>query len=58
LSDHADWEALIRTIEETKAKTILTTHGNASTLAKYLREEKHLDARELKGLDAHVEGDD
>lgn len=55
LSDHADWGDLIRTIEETKAKIVLTTHGNSETLAKFLREEKGLDARELKGLDANFD---
>jgi len=58
LSDHADWLELIRTIEYTKAKIVLTTHGNSSTLARYLREEKGIDARELKGLEANFEGED
>ncbi|MBA2367842.1 MAG: ligase-associated DNA damage response exonuclease [Candidatus Protochlamydia sp.] len=50
-SDHADWKDLIHTIEQTKARIILTTHGNSASLARYLREEKNLDARELKGLE-------
>lgn len=58
LSDHADWADLIRTIDETKAKIVLTTHGNSSTLAQYLREKKALDARELKGLEANFEEED
>lgn len=58
LSDHADWPSLLKTIQETKAKTILTTHGDSATLAKYLREEKQLDARELKGLDLIGESED
>ena len=58
LSDHADWNALIQTIDETKAKIVLTTHGNSATLAHYLREEKNLDARELKGLDLILESED
>lgn len=37
-SDHADWPELIRTIDETEASTVFTTHGNASTLARYLTE--------------------
>ncbi|MBA3816080.1 MAG: ligase-associated DNA damage response exonuclease [Parachlamydiaceae bacterium] len=53
LSDHADWADLIRTIDETKARIILTTHGNSAVLAQYLTEEKGLDARELKGLEAN-----
>lgn len=57
LSDHADWNALIQTIADTKAKIILTTHGNSATLAHYLREAKNLDALELKGLDL-IESED
>ncbi|HYO12994.1 MAG TPA: ligase-associated DNA damage response exonuclease [Thermoanaerobaculia bacterium] len=38
LSDHADWPDLIRTIEETGAERVLTTHGYADALARYLRE--------------------
>jgi putative mRNA 3-end processing factor len=55
LSDHADWSDLIKTIEETKAKIVLTTHGNSATLARFLQEEKSLDSRELKGLEANYE---
>lgn len=58
LSDHADWNALMQTLDETKATRILTTHGNAATLARYLREEKNLDARELKGLEISMESED
>ena len=39
LSDHADWPALLRTIEETGAARVLTTHGHAEPLARYLREQ-------------------
>ncbi|HKV08365.1 MAG TPA: ligase-associated DNA damage response exonuclease [Thermoanaerobaculia bacterium] len=38
LSDHADWPDLLRTIEETGAERVLTTHGYAEPLARYLRE--------------------
>ncbi len=55
LSDHVDWNALIQTIDETKAKIVLTTHGNCASLARYLCEEKGLDARELKGLEIIAE---
>lgn len=57
LSDHADWTGLISTIQETKAKIILTTHGNTATLAHYLRDSLGLDARELQGL-TQVEDED
>lgn len=38
ISDHADWPDLLRTIEETGASRVLTTHGFADSLARYLRE--------------------
>jgi putative mRNA 3-end processing factor len=38
LSDHADWPDLLRTIAETGAERVLTTHGFAEPLARYLRE--------------------
>ena len=39
LSDHADWPALLQTIEETGATRVLATHGHAEPLARYLREQ-------------------
>jgi putative mRNA 3-end processing factor len=38
ISDHADWPDLLRTIAETGAERVLTTHGYAEPLARYLRE--------------------
>lgn len=39
LSDHADWPALLRTIEETGARRVLVSHGYTEELARYLREQ-------------------
>jgi putative mRNA 3-end processing factor len=39
LSDHADWPALLQTIDETGASRILATHGHAEPLARFLREQ-------------------
>lgn len=39
LSDHADWRALLRTVADTGAERVLTTHGSAEPLARYLREQ-------------------
>jgi putative mRNA 3-end processing factor len=39
LSDHADWPALLQTIEETGASRVLATHGHTEPLARYLREQ-------------------
>ena len=38
VSDHADWPALLQTIEETGARRIIATHGNTDALIRYLRE--------------------
>ncbi|WP_046715911.1 ligase-associated DNA damage response exonuclease [Myxococcus sp. MISCRS1] len=46
LSDHADWPDLLRTVEDTGAQRVLTTHGSAEPLARYLRE-KGVDASPL-----------
>jgi len=38
LSDHADWDSLLRTIEETGARRVLVTHGHGDALIAHLRE--------------------
>jgi putative mRNA 3-end processing factor len=38
LSDHADWPALLRTVEETGARRVLVTHGYSDELSRYLAE--------------------
>jgi len=38
ISDHADWPDLLQTFEEIGAERVLTTHGYAEPLARYLRE--------------------
>ncbi len=45
LSDHADWPGLLTAVEESGAERVLATHGFASVLARYCREQ---------GLDADV----
>lgn len=45
LSDHADWPALLSTVEETGAARVLATHGFAEPLARHLSE---------RGLDSGV----
>ena len=44
LSDHADWNALVETIAETRAERVFVTHGYTDTLARFLTE---------RGIDAH-----
>ena len=50
LSDHADWNGLVRTIDETKAKRVLVTHGQSDVLARYLQETRGIEARPLETL--------
>ncbi|MEM9064609.1 MAG: ligase-associated DNA damage response exonuclease [Planctomycetota bacterium] len=45
LSDHADWNDIIRTVRDTGARRVLCTHGSTVPLARYLKE---------KGWDAEV----
>jgi putative mRNA 3-end processing factor len=38
LSDHADWPALLQTIEDSQAQRVLLTHGYSEALVRFLRE--------------------
>jgi putative mRNA 3-end processing factor len=38
ISDHADWPALLRTIEDSGASCVLTTHGYGDALVRVLRD--------------------
>lgn len=59
LSDHIDWPSLIQTIEATGAERVLVTHGSVAVVARYLREEKGLDAQSLDTpYAAAAEGED
>lgn len=37
MSDHADWPALVDTVDEMRASRVITIHGNGEALAGYLR---------------------
>lgn len=39
LSDHADWPALVQTCADSKAHTVLLTHGHTDALTRYLNEQ-------------------
>lgn len=54
VSDHADFQGLIKTIESTGARRVLVTHGSAQPLVRYLQE-KGLSAFDLKDLYSHHE---
>ncbi|MEC3879651.1 ligase-associated DNA damage response exonuclease [Parapedobacter sp. 10938] len=53
LSDHADWDQLNRAVAATGAETIYVTHGYEGPFARWLREEKGLDAHEV-----HLQGEE
>ncbi|MDX2132830.1 MAG: ligase-associated DNA damage response exonuclease [Planctomycetota bacterium] len=57
ISDHADWPDLLRTVRETGATRVLTTHGSGATLARFLREQG-VDASPLQGPPAPAGEDD
>ncbi|MEM9264018.1 MAG: ligase-associated DNA damage response exonuclease [Cyanobacteria bacterium P01_F01_bin.13] len=50
LSDHADWPSLIKTVKETKAKTVYVTHGQNDVLSRYLTEHLEINAMPLDTL--------
>jgi putative mRNA 3-end processing factor len=50
MSDHADWEGLNYAVSETGAENVYVTHGYKTTFAKWLREEKKLNAVEVETL--------
>ncbi len=49
ISDHVDWPGLLQTIADTGAHHVLTTHGRADELVRYLNEQG-LDAAPLNTL--------
>jgi putative mRNA 3-end processing factor len=55
ISDHCDWPGLLQAIQATEAQHIYITHGYKAVLAKYVREQLHLQATELETL---FEGDE
>lgn len=55
LSDHADWDELIQTCRDTKAKKILATHGNTDTLSRYLSDVVGIEASPLGSFDTGEE---
>ncbi|CAK6693910.1 ligase-associated DNA damage response exonuclease [Synechococcus sp. CBW1107] len=58
LSDHADWDGLVRTVKETGARQVYVTHGKADGLARYLREVEGISAEPLEGPFVDERGDD
>ena len=50
LSDHADWPGLVKTVQQTQAKTIYVTHGQVEVLSRYLTEVEGRNSLPLKTL--------
>ena len=48
LSDHCDWPALLTAVKETGAQKVFVTHGFQSVFSKYLNDELHIEAAEVK----------
>ncbi|MBO9666916.1 MAG: ligase-associated DNA damage response exonuclease [Bdellovibrio sp.] len=55
LSDHADWNELNQTIQETQAQTIFLTHGRTDVLQRYLTEQGKTVRLFQTEYDAHEE---
>lgn len=47
LSDHADWNGLLRSVKETQAEKVFVTHGFQSAFSRYLNE-SGIEAAEVK----------
>lgn len=47
LSDHADWNSLLKAIDASGAERVLVTHGYSDILSRYLRESRGLNAEVL-----------
>jgi len=58
LSDHADWPALVRTIEQTGARRVLVTHGRSDVLVRHLRQTLGVSAEALETAYAQTPEDD
>ncbi|HEY9647983.1 MAG TPA: ligase-associated DNA damage response exonuclease, partial [Chroococcidiopsis sp.] len=50
LSDHADWQGLVTTIQQTGAETVYVTHGQSDVLSRYLVEVCGINAMPLTTL--------
>ena len=48
ISDHADWNGLIKTIKSSKAEKVFLDHGNGESLAKYLSIEENIEIQAFK----------
>ena len=50
ISDHADWNGLIKTIRESKAKRVFLNHGDGESLANFLRDKENINIKPLNAV--------
>ena len=48
ISDHADWNGLIKTIKNSQAKKVFLDHGDGESLAKYLSIEENIEIESFR----------
>ena len=48
ISDHADWEDILKTIKDSEAKNVFFYHGDSEVLTKYLTEKNTVNVLSLK----------
>jgi putative mRNA 3-end processing factor len=58
LSDHADWNGLLTTVRQSRARQVYVTHGQSDVLARYLRDVEGLSAEPLSGGFAAERGEE
>jgi len=47
ISDHADWNGLIKTIKESEAKKVFLNHGDGESISNFLREKEDLNIKPI-----------
>ena len=47
-SDHADWEAILKTLKETEAKNVFFHHGESEALIRYLNEKSSINVLDFE----------
>ncbi len=47
ISDHADWNGLIKTIKESEAERVFLNHGDGEPLSKFLRDKEDININQL-----------
>ena len=48
ISDHADWEAILKTLKETEAKNVFFHHGDSEALIRYLNEKNSINVLDFE----------